>query len=152
MEYEKLVEKLAREIVDEAIMEKEAGATETVEKGKEAIIAAAEKAKDKVPDKAKDAVERVKALMAQHKAAAAGAVGAGAGAGAGYEVGKKAEEDNTELEKTAEEQVVAILDKAADVFENAQLMKQAALEVMAEAEMHEEAAMQVFNQMGIDEE
>jgi hypothetical protein len=43
----------------------------------------------------------------------------------------------------------SVIEKAAAVFDEAQLMKQAALEVLAEAESYENASMQVMDELGL---
>lgn len=173
-QYTELVEKLAGDIIGEALMEKEASAAdkakviaeEIAEKGKGAAGVVGAKAKAAVnagkevisetPDKAKSVVDKARGFAQAHKSSiAAGAVGAGAysvGKAIGKHEEKQAEEEVEEMEKSAEEQAIAVLEKASAVYEDAQFMKQAALEVLAEAEMYEDAAARIFEEMGLMDE
>jgi hypothetical protein len=166
--YNVLVQKLAEEIVESAIMEKEASAgADAVKKAqsfvsqKGAQVGAATAAGLGAGVGATAAVLKAKAAKEAAKIAArkkliAGVAGAGAvGAGAGYLSGrsKKAAEYDEEMEVLAAEEndaaIYAILEKAASVYEEAQFLKQAAEEALDEAAIQEEAAIQIFDELGL---
>jgi hypothetical protein len=205
--YEELVQKLAEEIVDNAIIEKEAGFKEeaiaagrkagqfasekgrvagayaaekgraagqfaaekgraaagyAAEKGRAAAGAVGRKAKATANDAAfvgrgavagaKRRAQMLKArdfVKANKKRIGLGAAGVAAGAGAlggAYAMGRS--KQASEMDENYD--LVAILDKAASVYEDAQYMKQAAEEVLAEAALYEDAAGQIFDEAGID--
>jgi uncharacterized protein YcfJ len=152
-QYNALVEKLASEIIEGA--NEQAIEEKTAEENTEVKQEPVEKT---AADKAKILANRVKVakqFAEKHKKElTAGAVGAVAG----YEIGgnhggKKADEESDQMEVlAAEESLVAIIEKAATVYEDAQYMKQAAEQIMDEAQIYEDAVAQIFKEAGLLDE
>jgi hypothetical protein len=157
-EYDALVQKLAEEIVESAMeveasdheddMEVTAGAKDFVRK----YIAKNEGTPNiqYLPPALKDLKKaKIKRGLAIGVPAAAVAGGAAAGA---YAYSKKRHKGAEKRHKEAEEYYDDIVTKTASVYEEAQLMKEAALQVMAEAEAQYEAALEVLAEAELYEE
>lgn len=145
--YDVLVQKLAGEIVESAVMEKEASGLDTLAGAGIGALIMKKKAKKAAGVAAEVAKKRLIAGTA-----GAGALGLGAGVMAGR-ASKEAAEYNEEMERLAAEeneaQIYAILEKAAAVYEEAQFLKQAAEEAAEEAAIYEDAATQIFEELGL---
>ena len=127
MEYGQLVEKIAREIVEEAVLEKQANSNlpaRYTQVGQYDRLAAAK--------------HKAKQLAKNPKALAAAGVGAAALAGGAVAANKI-------KNRKAQE-------KAAEYLEEVELMKKAAMEVLAEAQMIEDAAIEVLAETGYFDE